>query len=59
MNIKPIFLSAAELAEMSAIMAVGNTALKDCADMLGLEDKEFRGLLFRDKLENLTPEQEV
>ncbi len=57
LKLKPVYLSQAELTEMSSYMAVGNTALKECAEMLGMDDRDFRKLLFRDKLVNLTPEQ--
>src|SRR5581483_3278227 len=56
---RAIRLSSADLAELTQIMAIGNTALKQCAEMMGLQHREFRGKLFRNKLDTskLSPEQ--
>jgi hypothetical protein len=56
LKLKPVYLSVDELKEMAEVMAVGNTALKDCAAMMGMDDRDFRKVLFRDKLV-MTPEQ--
>lgn len=52
-------LSKAELKEMCEIMSIGNTALRECAVMMGMNARDFRGKLFNDELDtsNLNPEQ--
>ena len=52
-------LSKEELQEIYPIMVKGNTLLKQCAEMMGLTHREFRGLLFNNKLDisKLAPEQ--
>lgn len=48
-----------ELNEVCQIMSVGNTALRECAEMMGMKRREFRGKLFNGRLDTskLTPEQ--
>jgi DNA-directed RNA polymerase specialized sigma subunit len=36
-------LNTAELKEVCGIMSIGNTALKECAEMMGMKQQEFRG----------------
>lgn len=53
-------LSKAELEEVCQIMSIGNTALKECAEMMGFKSQQdFRGKLFGNKLDTnkLTAEQ--
>lgn len=52
-------LTDAELQEVCGIMSVGNTALKQCAEMMGMTQRDFRGKLFSGKLDTsaLNPEQ--
>lgn len=48
---RAIQLDSAELESLMNIMSVGNTALKECADMMGLTHRTFRGQLFNNKLD--------
>ena len=52
-------LTKAELSEICKIMSVGNPALRECAEMMGMKQREFRGKLFNGRLDTskLTPEQ--
>jgi hypothetical protein len=52
-------LNKVELEELCRIMAIGNTALKECAEMMGMKRREFRGKLFNNRLDTskLTAEQ--
>lgn len=52
-------IGVAELKELREIMVKGNTLLKECAEMMGMQHKKFRGALFGNRLDtsNLTPEQ--
>lgn len=52
-------LNEAQLQEVCNIMVIGNTALKQCAEMMDMTHREFRGKLFSNKLDTskLTPEQ--
>lgn len=52
-------LTKTELDEVCQIMSVGNTALRECAEMMGMKRREFRGKLFNGRLDTskLTPEQ--
>lgn len=54
-----ITLSKDELSELCGIMSVGNTALKQCADMMKLKHNVFRGKLFNGELDtsSLSSEQ--
>src|SRR5579885_2137430 len=56
---RAIRLSKSEVEELTGIMSVGNTALKACADLMGMNYREFRGKLFGNKLDTskLNPEQ--
>lgn len=56
---RAIQLSQEELAPLLNIMSVGNTHLKECAEMMGLTHRAFRGQLFNNKLDTskLTPDQ--
>jgi DNA-directed RNA polymerase specialized sigma subunit len=58
---RPINLSKPVLDNLCLIMSVGNSALKECAEMMGMEDQEFRGQFFRGTLDTskLTAEQLV
>ena len=53
-NLKPVNLNQQEIAELCEIMVVGNKKLAECADILGMDHRTFRGKLFTGKL---TPEQ--
>lgn len=44
-------LNKAELEQVCQIMSIGNTALKECAKMMGMNQREFRGKLFGNKLD--------
>ena len=59
MQLQPISLNNSAKERCCLIMAKGNTLLKECAEMMGLDNRAFRGLLFRKKLDitNLNPEQ--
>lgn len=59
MRNKNRLLSKVEKEELSKIMSIGNTALKQCAEMMGLNRRAFRGKLFNGKLDTskLSPEQ--
>lgn len=50
-------LTKTELEEVCRIMSIGNTALKECAEMMGLSQRDFRGKLFCNKLDKLPAEQ--
>jgi DNA-directed RNA polymerase specialized sigma subunit len=52
-------LTKTELDELCKIMSVGNTALRECAEMMGMKRREFRGKLFNNRLDSskLTPAQ--
>ncbi len=52
-------LTKTEMDEICQIMSVGNTALRDCAEMMGMKRREFRGKLFNGRLDTskLTPAQ--
>lgn len=59
MGRKASMLSKEEVDDLCKIMSIGNTALKQCAGMIGLRFREFRGKLFTGKLDTskLSPEQ--
>jgi len=52
-------LTKTELEEVCQIMSVGNVALRECAEMMGMKRREFRGKLFNGRLDTskLTHEQ--
>lgn len=52
-------LTKTELEEVCHIMSIGNTALKECAEMMDMKHREFRGKLFNGKLDTskLTADQ--
>ncbi len=56
---RPIRLTKGEAEELCQIMTAGNSALKRCAEMMGLKHTMFRGQLFKGTLDTskLTPEQ--
>jgi len=44
-------LNKTQMEEVCQIMSIGNTALKECAEMMGLNQREFRGKLFNNRLD--------
>jgi hypothetical protein len=48
---RAIQLNQSELEELMGIMAVGNKALKECAEMMNLTHRAFRGQLFNNRLD--------
>ncbi len=48
---RAIQLNQSELEELMGIMSVGNMALKECAEMVGMTHRAFRGQLFNNRLD--------
>lgn len=59
MKLKSVKLSSAEVDALSQIMSKGNVLLEQCAQMFGMNARDFRGKLFNKKLDlsKLSPEE--